>query len=27
MAVDYRAEQLRLLELNHGIVYSVRHGT
>lgn len=24
--VDYRAEQLRLLELNHGIIYSDRHG-
>lgn len=26
-AIEYRAEQLRLLELNHGIVYSKRHGT
>lgn len=26
-AIDYRAEQLRLLELNHGITYSERHGT
>lgn len=26
MAINYRAEQLRLLELNHGIVYSDRHG-
>lgn len=27
MAINHRAEQLRLLELNHGIVYSERHGT
>lgn len=27
MAIDYRAEQLRLLELNFGITYSERHGT
>lgn len=26
-AINHRAEQLRLLELNHGIVYSERHGT
>lgn len=27
MAIDYRAEQLRLLELDYNIVYSERHGT
>lgn len=27
MAIDCRAEQIRILELNHGIVYSPRHGT
>lgn len=27
MAISYRAEQLRLLELHHNIVYSERHGT
>lgn len=26
MAIDYRAEQIRLLEINHGITYSERHG-
>ena len=25
-AITHRAEQIRLLELNHGIVYSTRHG-
>lgn len=27
LAIDYRAEQLRLLEVNFGIIYSERHGT
>lgn len=26
-AIDYRAEQIKLLKLNHGVVYSDRHGT
>lgn len=26
-AINYRAEQIRLLETNHGITYSPRHGT
>lgn len=27
LAISYRAEQIRLLELNFGIIYSDRHGT
>lgn len=27
MAIEYRAKQIHLLEINHGIIYSERHGT
>ena len=27
LAINYREEQIRLLELEHGIIYSERHGT
>lgn len=27
LAIDYRVEQIRLLEVNHGVIYSSRHGT